>query len=200
MRRVSGNAPINDLSCKMSQNLSFFSSSDSGQTCPVVSYDQIQSCYWWWVLLCRECFFAQVILLVGKSLQRFPILTNLSNFGNFECHLLMFFLRSCADNPVAVWTFSEFCDRLEGWATLSLIVEFLILGNCCICASDVLKLAPKLILFLVGTQLSRLISDFLYLCSVELNWNSIFYASLCKYERSVLYLRTKFLFSFGHQI
>ena len=113
----------------------------------------------------------------------------------FECHLLMFYLRSCADKLIAVWTFSEFCDRLVGWATLSLIVEFLILATV-VYVLPMYSNWPQINLnFLVGTQLSRLISDFLYLCSVELNWNSISYAFFCKYERSVLYFWTKFLFS-----
>ena len=78
---------------------------------------------------------------------------------------------------------------IDWWAGLSSAqpLNFYFLGKSCICASNVLKLAPKLTLFLVGTQLSRLISDFLYLCFVGLNWNSIFCASFCKYECFVLY-------------
>ena len=66
-------------------------------------------------------------------------------------------------------------------------LNFSFLGKSWICASNVLKLAPKLPLFLVAPQLSRLISDFLYLCSVGLNWNSILCASFCKHECFVLY-------------
>ena len=58
-------------------------------------------------------------------------------------------------------------------------LSFSFLGKSWICASNVLKLAPKLISSKSGTQLSRLILDFLYLCSVTLNWSSIFYASFC---------------------
>ena len=99
----------------------------------------------------------------------------------------MFTLRSCADKITAARPFSDFCDRLEGWAKLSPTVELLFfrqkLNMCFQCT----HIGPKLTLFLVGAQLSRLISDFLYLCFVGLNWNSIIFASFCKYECFVLY-------------
>ena len=157
MRRVSGNAPVNDLSCKMSQNLSFFSSSDSGQTCPVVSYDRnsilllMMSPSLPWMFLRSNKFYSS-----KNRFQRSLILPNLSSFSLFSYDRMPSFL-CLLWGPALIKLplldlFLTFATDWRAGLSSAQPFNFYFLGKSCICASNVLKLAPKLTLFFGGNS------------------------------------------------
>ena len=100
-----------------------------------------------------------MFVIVEEGLQRFLMLTNLSilllfNWSNATFSML--YLRICANRILPLVLHFLVVYVVNRWAWLSSTVKRLFLGKCCIYASTVLNLSSKLILFLVGSQVSML--------------------------------------------